>query len=1097
MTRHKHAQRAPFAYNSARMKRARAGIGAALLLAVACGGATGGNAPSGEPTRTGTTIAASEAERPASCPAQAAAPAPLPNVLAAHRRLAYWLERAAEDGDIDEVLLAPSEIRDHNRGLGLPVGRRALGQMDLLAPPDRSALLEDVQERVAFVRGRLAEGLYVERDGSSATAATLALFDTPSALPARAPELRIATGDIPLRCAPREAGFYTPSLDLAFDRNNCSTVHAQEPVQVLGASGEGLWLVRTRYALGWMPRSAPLSPVVPAELAEAVVRGVRTQLTRDASVTTPSGATVALAAGALLPATPEGSQVIVASPEAVEVAAVPGLVSTERPLTRRSLLEAAFSMLDAPYGWGGHEGGRDCSRFLLDTFETFGLGLPRHSGRQALAGTFSIDVDVVDNGSEKLLLIDAAAKKGVVLLHFPGHIMLYLGRTEDGTPMAIHAFSEYVMPCAGVTGAEGEALETLNRVDRVTVSDLTLGANSSRGSFLERIARIVVLGHAPGVELRGAATFRAAAPVDVPADRACDDSNEVAIFRSPHRPYPGQPLRVVVTSSEDPGPIDLTLLDPEGARVEVSTHRLGGPPYTYWAEVERPMAGQWTAVLGDGSRIEACERFYVVRYPPREDEPRAVEGPAWVPSWSWERDTENLYSAFVEQLFTDPVDEEATWSSLSELLNEPSRNLLYNHRSLGEDERVHLEPDCADLPYFLRAYFSWKLRLPFGFRQCTRGRSGRAPACGEPRTNLDSYAGRDEVEAFTDMIRHVGRAAHSASARTHPNDDGTDNYPVALTRETLQPGTVFADPFGHLLVIAGWRAQGVGDYGVLVGADAQPDGTVGRRRFWRGSFLFTPDTADVGAGFKAWRPLVYDRAEETITILDNEALRGTGDYPRWSDQQYRGTADDFYDRMEGLINPRALDPVAMQLALVDALEESVVRRVVSVDNGERFMAARGFRPIEMPEGLSIFQTSGPWEDFSTPSRDMRLLISLDAVTDFPRVVEQNPARFGVDEAAAPTVAADVRSRLEDELGRRRFSYTRSDGSTHELTLADVVGRAEAFEMAYNPNDCVERRWAAPEGSGEATPCRRHAAVNQRGKMDQYRDWFRTRQRPAR
>ena len=46
---------------------------------------------------------------------------------------------------------------------------------------------------------------------------------------------------------------------------------------------------------------------------------------------------------------------------------------------------------------------------------------------------------------------------------------------------------------------------------------------------------------------------------------------------------------------------------------------------------------------------------------------------------------------------------------------------------------------------------------------------------------------------------------------------------------------------------------------IRVGADAQPDGTIGRRRFWRGSFLFTPDTTDVGAGFKRFRPLVYDR----------------------------------------------------------------------------------------------------------------------------------------------------------------------------------------------------------------------------------------------
>ena len=100
-----------------------------------------------------------------------------------------------------------------------------------------------------------------------------------------------------------------------------------------------------------------------------------------------------------------------------------------------------------------------------------------------MAGTFSVDVSAVEDLNEKRLLIEAAARRGVVMLHFPGHIMLYLGTTEDGVPMVIHAFSEFLTPC------EGTELETINRVDRVAVSDLTLGAGSSRRDFLSRIAR--------------------------------------------------------------------------------------------------------------------------------------------------------------------------------------------------------------------------------------------------------------------------------------------------------------------------------------------------------------------------------------------------------------------------------------------------------------------------------------------------------------------------------------------------------------------------------------------------------------------------------
>jgi len=52
----------------------------------------------------------------------------------------------------------------------------------------------------------------------------------------------------------------------------------------------------------------------------------------------------------------------------------------------------------------------------------------------------------------------------------------------------------------------------------------------------------------------------------------------------------------------------------------------------------------------------------------------------------------------------------------------------------------------------------------------------------------------------------------------------------------------------------------------------------------------------------------------------------------------------------------------------------VRRRVVSVDNAEAYLA-RHPGIVPMPEGYAIFETTGPWEDYSTPSRDMRLLHS--------------------------------------------------------------------------------------------------------------------------
>jgi hypothetical protein len=234
-----------------------------------------------------------------------------------------------------------------------------------------------------------------------------------------------------------------------------------------------------------------------------------------------------------------------------------------------------------------------------------------------------------------------------------------------------------------------------------------------------------------------------------------------------------------------------------------------------------------------------------------------------------------------------------------------------------------------------------------------------------------------------------------------------------------------------------------------------------------------------------------------IEALPNERLRGGRDFAPWSDEQNRRSGDDFYDRVDALTNPRPIDPDVRLRLLVEALDESVKRRVNSVDNGERYLAARPGTVVPMPTGYAIFETGGAWEDFATPSRDMRLLIAIDTVTAFPREVARRPAHYGLPADEAAATAAALEAQLAAALRARTFQYRRSDGSPQTLTLADVVARAPAFEAAYDPNDCVEVRWGAPAGSPELATCRRRAPAEQQARMEQYRAWFRERTRPRR
>ncbi len=1025
------------------------------------------------------------------CPERGAAPEDLPGVEPKHRSPAFWLERGGVDPDA--VLLTPQAIADHDAALRAAQDDLPFGVYDLAAPLDVATLRQDLTERFAWLGSRFDDAKYVDAQGQPLGPAARGGFDARALRDGLVGAVHVALDDVQMRCAPTLRPFYTPTLDLRFDRNRCSTVRAQAPVQVISDWPGDLLLVRTRYAYGWVPKDAPLSPALsPVERdrflgpAKVVLRGARTLGAGAAAAKLPDGALLPIAEdGGVLYATSAGVQH--APPLPVDAA-----TDVRRPLTRRALLEEAFRYLETPYGWGGTDSGRDCSRFLMDVFAAFGLELPRHSAAQAFAGTFSVDVEKVPSERERALLIDAAAQRGVVLLHFPGHIMLYLGRAEDGRPMAIHSFAEYLVPCAEKDPVRPDGTETLLTVDRIRVTDLELGRGTSRKAFIERVTRITVIGGSPGVALQGVAQLRPAAPPAVP--ERCTDSQQVAIFRSPMRPKSGEPLRFVATLSEDPGPVRLDVIAPSGERLSPPMRRLGGPPFSYVVQVDDPQPGRYRAILGDGGRTLAC---FAVRVSPRP-KPLALSTEAWPLRRSWGEATENFYAAWVESLFDYPVDEDLTWTNMQSLLQDPQRNLLYGHYGADEERALRLGPDCADLPYLLRAYFAWKLGLPFGYRQCNRGRAGRPPRCGDVHTNLMSAPKDDPVDAFGWFAnRKVRSGVHSASGRTHPDDDDTDYYPVPLTRAALRPGTLYADPYGHLLVVAKWVHQGTEDYGAMIAADAQPDGTIGRRRFWRGTFLFSPETTDVGAGFKAFRPLVFDREADALTPVPNAELKGAEGAPPYSTQQYAVTVDDFYATVEGLINPRPLDPLAMQRSLVDALEEAVARRVVSVNNGVEFMQRRGWKPIEMPKGYAVFETSGPWEDFSTPARDMRLLIAIDTVLRFVETVQRHPARFGLKPDEVDDAARRITAQRDAALKGKTFTYTRSDGSTQTLSLADITNRREAFEMAYNPSDCVEVRWAAPEGSAERATCRQRAPADQHARMKTYRSWFQARRRPPR
>jgi hypothetical protein len=616
-------------------------------------------------------------------------------------------------------------------------------------------------------------------------------------------------------------------------------------------------------------------------------------------------------------------------------------------------------------------------------------------------------------------------------------------------------------------------------------------------------------------------------PSDAAVAPACGDAGEITIFVSPERPAKGRALQVVaVADRRIAGSLSLH------GEVGAAAATVGaGPPYYWIQSVSDPKAGKAGATFTSG---EACgETLLASRdFSVSERAPgatlRAPAAALWSTRAGWTSAYENLYSAWVEHLFDAPLDEAPSWAALQEVLSDRSRNFLFDYLGAREDEQgAVIRPDCADLPYFLRAYFAFKLGLPFAWSRCSRGDSASPPLCTGFSTSEDPFPETDggpgprageggdapplppwanparpregpwenNAKRFTEFVRTtLADAVQSGAGRTAAEDQESDYYPVALSRGTLRAGTIFADPYGHVLVVAERIEQTPSAAGILFAVDAQPDGTVARKRFWRGNFLFAIDPALGSAGFKRFRPIVRDRVSGRLRRATNAELP---DYS--ATHQYAGGVEGFYDKVEDLLSPEPLDPMQALAGTIQALDEQVHARVLSVENGRKFLAgADGGAPADMPEREKIFETTGPWEDYSTPSRDLRLLVAIDVARGLPQSVVRRPYRFRMPGGRSPAeVSADLQATLDRELRDRTFAYVRSDGSEWRLSLSDVTLRESALEVAYNPNDCVEARWGAPPGSDEASTCKAHAPSGQVAKMAEYRAWFHERRRPPR
>jgi len=179
------------------------------------------------------------------------------------------------------------------------------------------------------------------------------------------------------------------------------------------------------------------------------------------------------------------------------------------------------------------------------------------------------------------------------------------------------------------------------------------------------------------------------------------------VLSSPLAPWKGAPLRIVF-AAEKPLEGELSLIAPtEASRPNRPSATAARPISGSPRSPRRPPALGTQSLRARERRPNQHDHAGHRRARRRAAAAGRNRGAASGPLRNnWDRETENLYSAWIEKLFDAPIDATLSWKALHEVLRDRSRNFLFNHLGLREDSMgMIVRPDCADLPLLLARLF--------------------------------------------------------------------------------------------------------------------------------------------------------------------------------------------------------------------------------------------------------------------------------------------------------------------------------------------------------------------------------------------------------